>query len=242
MMRGTGAQLVRMRITHHRFSPIRHQVRFRGYLWLVDVASIPRARWFAAIVPRDHFGGQADSIVESLGEFLRTRGEAVRDGERVLMMTNARVAGHVFNPLTTYFGVASDGRLRWVVLEIHNTYGERHAHLLHPDRHGRAMVAKEFYVSPFFPVSGEYAVVTRLERDRVVLSITLRENGIRRFTATLVGDRVPATRARLLTAMAATPLITYQVSTRIRIHGIWLWLRRLPVQIRPPHTPPEGFR
>ena len=43
-----------------------------------------------------------------------------------------------------------------MVAEVHNTYGQRHCYLLRTDPRGRAETAKEFYVSPFFPVDGRY--------------------------------------------------------------------------------------
>ena len=46
------------------------------------------------------------------------------------MLANARVFGHVFDPLTVFWCFGADGTLRCVVAEVHNTYGERHAYLL----------------------------------------------------------------------------------------------------------------
>ena len=36
------------------------------------------------------------------------------------------------------------------------------------------------------------------------------------------------------------PLMTQRISALIRVHGIWLWLHRLPIRSRPPHTRQEG--
>ena len=72
------------------------------------------------------------------------------------MLANARVLGYVFNPLTVYWCHRPDGELECVVAEVHNTYRERHCYLLRPDAAGRAETAKEFYVSPFLTVAGDY--------------------------------------------------------------------------------------
>ena len=48
----------------------------------------------------------------------------------MLVLTNARTAGYVFNPLTTYFVFAADGALEGILAEVHNTYGERHVYPL----------------------------------------------------------------------------------------------------------------
>ena len=52
--------------------------------------------------------------------------------DRVLMLANARVLGHTFDPLSVFWCLRPDGSLRAVVFEVHNTYGERHAYLLDP--------------------------------------------------------------------------------------------------------------
>lgn len=238
----TGTELVRARITHTRNAPVTHRVAATSYLWLVDTATPPAPSLLGAIRPEDHFGGRAATIREAVDAFAAAQGERAGPGERVLMLTNARVLGHVFNPLTTYFCVTAQGRVRWVILEIHNTYGQRHAHLLPLDDRGRAEVDKEFYVSPFFAVAGHYRVTAALEPGRVAVTVALHQDGARVFSAALIGTRAPATRAALLRAAVRTPLVTHQVSARIRLHGIVLWLRRLPVIPRPPHRPPEGFR
>ena len=53
--------------------------------------------------------------------------------DRVLMLANARVLGHTFDPLSVFWCLRPDGSLLAVVFEVHNTYGERHAYLLDVD-------------------------------------------------------------------------------------------------------------
>ncbi|MZG18546.1 DUF1365 family protein, partial [Streptomyces sp. SID5914] len=144
-------------IGHIRLDPVRYTLRHRTYMWLVDLDHLPRLphplRPLAGFRARDHFTGDAPSLREGLERFLATRGVDL-EGGRVLMLTHARVLGHVFNPLTLYWCHGPDGTPRCVVAEVHNTYGERHAYLLDPDEAGVAHVDKEFYVSPFHPVDG----------------------------------------------------------------------------------------
>ena len=42
------------------------------------------------------------------------------------------------------------------MVEVHNTYGDRHAYLVHPDEQGRATTPKQMYVSPFHGTDGTY--------------------------------------------------------------------------------------
>ncbi|MEU9394864.1 DUF1365 domain-containing protein [Streptomyces sp. NPDC048324] len=225
-------------IAHVRTAPRRYALRHRTYLWLIDPDRPPRLprplRVLARFDPRDHLTGDAPSIRAGLDAFLAGHGIGL-DGGRVLMLTHARVFGHVFNPLTLYWCHGPAGDLRCVVAEVHNTYGGRHCYLLRPDATGSARTAKEFYVSPFFPVDGAYRM--RLPRPGPRLDLTVhldREDG-RAFTATVRGSRRAATVRTLLRLALRHPWSTLAVTAAIRAHGIRLYLRGLPVQPRPRH-------
>ncbi|MFG2884313.1 DUF1365 domain-containing protein [Streptomyces sp. NPDC048297] len=228
------------RITHIRTAPIRHVMRHRTYLWLVDPDSPPVLplvlRPLARFRPADHFGGSDPSIRAGLERFLATRGIQLGGG-RVLMLAHARVLGHVFNPLTLYWCHGPDGALRCIVAEVHNTYGERHCYLVETDGRSGSEVPKEFYVSPFFPVEGAYRMRLPLPGERLDLTVSLHRDGTRPFTATVRGRGGPATPGRLLVAAVRHPWSTLAVSAAIRHHGIRLLLRGLPVYPRPRPRP-----
>ncbi|RPK33945.1 hypothetical protein EES40_34230 [Streptomyces sp. ADI93-02] len=232
-------------ITHVRTAPRRYALRHRTYLWLVDPDHPPRLpavlRPLAGFDARDHFGGTAPTVRAGLERFLRARGVDLADGT-VTMLTQARVLGHVFNPLTVYWCHRPDGTPLCVVAEVHNTYGERHCYLLHPDEAGRAATRKDFYVSPFFPVDGGYRMRLPQPGPRLDLTVHLEREGARPFTATVRGTRRPGTPAQLLRLFLRHPFSTVVVSAAIRLHGIRLFLRRLPVQPRPRHRTQEGMQ
>lgn len=236
--------LYRCEITHLRRSPLRHRVRHRTYLWLIDPAAPPRLpralRPLARFDPRDHFDGTAPTLAAGLARFLRSRMESPPDGP-ALMLTHARVLGYVFNPLTLYWCHHRDGSPGCVVAEVHNTYGKRHLYLLQPDATGAAHTAKDFPVSPFFPVAGGYRMRLPLPGERLRLTVTLEQPGQRPFTAAVTGTRSTAGPLPLLRAAARHPLSTLAVSAAIRAHGIALYLRGLPVRRHePPAAPPPA--
>ncbi|MET7365029.1 DUF1365 domain-containing protein [Streptomyces sp. NPDC005566] len=232
-------------ITHVRTAPRRYGLRHRSYLWLIDPDRPPRLpaalRPLARFDARDHFGGTAPTIRAGLERFLAARGTDLGDGT-VTMLTQARVFGHVFNPLTVYWCHRPDGTPLCVVAEVHNTYGERHGYLLRPDATGRAVTGKEFYVSPFFPVDGDYRMRLPEPGAELNLTIHLERVDARPFTATVRGTRRPGTPAQLLRLFLRHPFSTVVVSAAIRLHGIRLFLRRLPVQPRPRHRAQEGMQ
>jgi hypothetical protein len=133
-----------------------------------------------------------------------------------------------------------------VVAEVHNTYGQRYAYLLHPDTRGRVRVPKQFYVSPFYPVDGDYRMSLpepgANPGDKLALSVRLDRPDGHSFAASVRGRAVPVTaRARLKTA-ARYPWSTAAVSARIRWQGVRLYLRGLPVIPRPAHQAQEGVQ
>lgn len=233
--------IVRGRVRHARVHPIRHRLAFGTHLWLVDLARRLPDGPLASFPVDDHFRG-APSLEQGARDFAAEHGAETLEGDRVLMLASARTLGYVFNPLSVFWCITPGGDVRWAILEIHNTYGARHAHLVIPDAQGRVRFAKEFYVSPFFTVDGAYRVHLQLEAERVGVAVSLDQAGRNVFSATFEGRPVAANTAQVLLAAARTPLASYQTALRIRVHGIWLWLRRLPVVPRSDTPTPAGAR
>ncbi|GAA1642059.1 DUF1365 domain-containing protein [Kribbella alba] len=232
--------LVPGRVTHARRMPVRHRFGHRTYQWLVDVDELPRFGALASFSPSDHLGSADRSLRENVAAFAAAQGIPLAPDDRVVMLANARGLGYVFDPLSVFWCLTSAGDVRCVVLEIHNTYGERHAQLARPDGDGRFSVGKDFYVSPFFSVDGRYDVTLRLDPERVSVAIDLTQGDQRVFSAAFSGRPRPARALAVLGVALRTPAATYQVWALIRIHGVWLWLRRLPMIPRRRHVPPEG--
>ena len=205
-------------------------------MWLVDLNE-PQKK----LLPKDHFGGEAKTMLEAVEHFANSRGERIENSDKVLAIASARTNGYVFNPLSVYWCITKEGEVRWSILEIHNTYGDRHAHLLKPDEKGNAKIDKEFYVSPFFQIDGEYQTRTFIDQKRVVISVNLYQNNALVFSASFTGEQLEASIKNRLVAYLRTPFSTLQAMARIRAHGIWLWIRRLPVVPRPKHPKQSGM-
>lgn len=232
-------------IRHVRRAPLANAFTYRSYSWFVDLDELPRLpgwlRPFAVFRAEDHLGDPTASIRSNVAGFLTAHG-IDDDGGTVTMLGSARVLGYVFNPLTLFWCHGRDGGLRAVLAEVHNTYGERHCYLLHPDGSGRAVTPKEFYVSPFNDVSGTYEMRVPEPASKLSVAITLRRPGQPPFAATMTGRRLPASARNVVRMAAAIPLAPLRATLQIRWQGIRLWLRRLPLHPRPHHKPQEYVR
>ncbi|RYP87187.1 FAD-dependent oxidoreductase [Nocardioides guangzhouensis] len=228
-------RLVEATVRHTRRQPFRHRFTYRSHPWLVDLDHLPAPRRTASFEARDHLGDPDRTIRENVEAFLATHGIDLGGG-RIRMLANARAFGYSFNPISVFWCHDATGALVGTVLEVHNTYGDRHAYLVHTDERGKAGTDKAMYVSPFHDVSGRYEISAPEPDDTVAIAITLRHDDGPAFTASLNGHVVsgrPPLRA-IFSALVG--------SVRIRRQGIGLWLRRLPVVPRPDHPRQEGVQ
>lgn len=234
--------LVVGRVHHTRHRPVRHSFTHKHTQWLVDLDAMPRLpRWlrpFATFRGEDHLSGNPGiaALKANVLRVLERDGVDTTPRDRVVMLAHARTLGHVFDPMSAFWVFGPDDTLRGVLVEVHNTYGGRHAYVLRPDAGGRASIDKDFYVSPFNDVEGEYAIRLTMTRDTVGVAIRLRLHDEPLVTATVTGVPRPATTPAVARSVLRHPLMPQRVSGLIRVHGIWLWLRRLPVRPRPENT------
>ncbi|GAB6984212.1 DUF1365 family protein [Nocardioides pyridinolyticus] len=219
-------------IRHTRRSPFRRTFTHRSHTWLVDLDHLPSAGLLGGFEPRDHLGDPSSTIRQNLADFLARHGIKLGSG-KVWLAAHPRVFGYCFNPISVFW-VNPEGDRPCVVVEVHNTYGDRHAYLVHPDANGRARTDKAMYVSPFHGTDGWYDLAVPVPHERLDVAVTLHSDDGAVFSASLQGTR--STHGALRAAPAAL-----RGALLIRLHGIVLWLRRLPVRPRPAHHQ-EGVR
>ncbi|HCB04888.1 MAG TPA: DUF1365 domain-containing protein [Nocardioides bacterium] len=216
-------------IRHTRRAPFARSFTHRSHTWVVDLDDLPDHGVLGRFEGRDHLGDPGRTIRANVDAFLARHGIDLTGG-RVVMAAHARAFGHCFNPISVHWCWNASGRQVATVVEVHNTYGDRHAYLVRPDEQGRASTPKAMYVSPFHGTDGTYRMTVPVPHDdRLDLAVHLTTDDGATFSASLSGRRTTArARRAALAALRGTVLI--------RMHGIALWLRRLPVHDRPTHT------
>ena len=231
--------LYRTRITHLRRAPVHHYFEQRGYSWYVDIDDLPQLpRWlqpFARFEAADHLSPPPDgddTLRTRVDGYLAERGIELPGGTVTALM-QARVLGYVFNPLSVFWCHDASGVLRHVIAEVHNTYGGRHAYLLPPTGDQPAAVKKALYVSPFNEVDGYYLVRAPLPDAELDVTISLHRENKPAFVATLDGTRRKASIANVLRLQMVAPMAPLMGAMWIRIQGVTLWARRVPVVPQP---------
>jgi DUF1365 family protein len=231
------ASLYRAQTVHVRFQPFVHRFRYALSQLLVDVDKLEEGLRGLRLMRLDRpglFSFHRKDHGDRSGAALRPWAEArfadagvALDGGRVELLCFPRVLNFVFNPLSVFFGYGPDGRLRGVIYEVNNTFGETHAYVV-PAVGGqieRQEAAKIFHVSPFFDVAGRYRFTLRAPAERFSLVVDKLKDMGRDFTATWQGKRHRLSDGELLRTFVLLPWMTLSVVVAIHWQALLLVLR-----------------
>ena len=206
------------RVMHQRLRPRRHKFEYRGFWFVFDIDEIDalagRLKTFSrnrfnlfSFYDRD-YGDRSGEPPRAHVERHMTEAGLTPDGGRIELLTLPRILGFVFNPLSTYFIHGADGRLRAILWEVSNTFGERHSYLI------------RFRVAP--PKARMTVSITGSDREGVMIVAAM--NGERRA----LGDRA------LFAAFASVPFMTLKVVAAIHWEALRLWIKGARFRSSPP--------
>lgn len=234
-------------VTHRRFKPREHRLRYRIFMLLVDLDEAQdlsrRLRLFGvdraapfALHTRDHGDGSARPLKAQVEAHLDQAGLPFGGPIQILCMP--RVFGGVFNPLTVYFCHDSAGALSAILYEVNNTFGERHSYLIPaPKASGRIVeqaADKGFFVSPFMDMDLAYAFRLRPPDEAVSVAVQVSDAEGRVLSAAFAGRRRALDDAGLLRAFLNHPWMSLGVMAAIHWEALKIWLKGERLRPRPP--------
>jgi len=227
------------RVMHERLLPFRHKFTYRVFSLLLDIDRLPQIAAKSRLLSHNRFGllsfhdrdhGPRD------GSGLRPWVEAAlaREGlkeaaARIRIFCFPRLFGYVFNPLSVFFCYDVEDRLRAVLYEVKNTFGDQHTYLIEisPQRNTDPLehrAAKRFHVSPFLPLDGEYRF--RLLPPGEKIGILIHQHGASgalQLIASQSGRGEAMNDHSLLKALIRHPLMTVKVIAGIHWEALQLW-------------------
>jgi uncharacterized protein len=242
-------------VRHTRLRPVLHRFTYPTCFLLLPLRSLRlqphralnRNRWgLLSFHDRDHGDGREDCL-DWIDELLAGEGIGDARGE-VWLHCMPRTLGHAFKPVSFWYCHRVDGSLAAIVVEVNNTFGERHCYLLHGPgvAFGRELIAaKVLHVSPFCDVAGRYRF--RFMRTDLDAERSERRKGLPRTVArvdhddaqgpllqtSVSGLLAPLGRRSSLRAFIAMPLMGFGVIARIHWQALKLWARRVPFFRKP---------
>lgn len=232
-------------VVHSRVRPVRHKLRYSVFSVLFDCSTLDaldrRLRFFSrnrfnlfSLYDRDQGdGAQLEDYLAAIAS-RAGYGETVK---RFLMLCYPRILGYAFNPLTVYYGVDAEDRIRLMVYEVNNTFGERQTYVLPVTEKDEGPItqscAKRLYVSPFNGPKGTYSFHLTPPLEALTVGVALRDDDGPVLRAHFHGEREELTDAALLRAVAKTGWMTVKVMVGIHYEALKLWLKGMRIQPRP---------
>ena len=249
-------------VRHTRLRPRRHAFAYPTFFLMLPMRSLSGSHTSArtgthtplavnrggAISFHDVDHGDGRSAAQGgalawLDELLRTEGITDATGE-VWLHCYPRVLGYTFKPVSFWYCHRADGSLRAIVVEVNNTFGERHCYLLDAPSYGKELTAdKVFHVSPFCTLEGGYRFrFMHIDNDglkKTIARVDYDDNDGPLLETSVSGALQPINAASLRKALWGYPAMTFGVVARIHWQALKLWLKRVPFISKP--KPPEIF-
>jgi DUF1365 family protein len=240
-------------VRHTRLKPVRHAFAYATYFLMLPMRSLQRQpsaslarnrRALLSFFDADHGDGRSAAqggALAWLDELLQRDGIGDAQGE-VWLHTYPRVLGFTFKPVSFWYCHRVDGTLRAVVVEVNNTFGERHCYLLGAPQFGvEQRASKVFHVSPFCPVEGGYRFRFMLtpDRSRTVARVDFDDATGPLIETSVSGALEPLNARSTRKALLRYPAMTVGVVLRIHWQAVKLFLKSVPIFRKP--TPPAQF-
>ncbi len=228
-------------IWHKRLKPSTNSFSYRVFYLCFELAetkkisskflSLNRFNLFS-FYNKDHGARDGENLEEWIRKILRNY-DCDSKVARIFLMTHPRVLGYVFNPVSFWFCLDKNENLIAVLSEVNNTFGENHNYLLFNYDHSAINqnqwfeAKKEFHVSPFFEVKGNYKFRFIFNREKIGVWIDYLSDSKQKSLMTRVICRNKKLCDRsLLQQFCLIPLMTMKVVFLIHWQAIKLLCKK----------------
>jgi DUF1365 family protein len=223
--------LFKAKIYHKRFSPSVNEFNYSGYYLKFSIEkmhelkssifSVNKFNLFS-FYEKDHGYKDGTSLASWARDMLEKAGIKDFKGQ-ITLQTFPRILGYVFNPVSFWYCYENNSLIA-IIAEVNNTFGETHSYLLtqKPDMQIETL-KKEFHVSPFYDVLGNYNFDFTNE-NKVIINYFF-DNKLQLITS-LTGEEIPWSDKNLLKLFYQYPFYTLFIVILIHYQAMKLFLKK----------------
>lgn len=239
-------------VTHARTRPVAHSFTYPLTFLLCDARQLDclskRYRFFSvnrfnllSIDDREFLGGEKLGTLEERFNACFPDPPTEARSARLFVLSLPRLLFRNFKPVTVFFEMDENGRMVRAIAEVHNTFHEVHVYPLRGgSENGSFRSPKQFYVSPFFGIDGDYEFRFVFEPRACSVEITYFRNGEPALHTRFVGDGAAFSDAALFSTAFQAQFQAACVRGRITLQALRLrWLSKLRMCMRPKATHPN---
>jgi uncharacterized protein len=228
-------------VLHTRFSPKLHKFRYPHMMFLLDLDELEilekKIKQFshngAAMYnfnDRDHLDEGAQPLKDRVHRLLRDNNFEEMPTQ-ILLLTNPRILGYVFNPISIYFCIRKNDEPMAVICEVCNTFFERKAYVIKTSGYKTGDLieheqVKNFYISPFCKPDDKFKI--QMPSEKFEASATTFRDGEEIMRAQMSATSIPLTNETLIQSALRYPLSTMVAISRIHYQAMLLYLKKIP--------------
>ncbi|AOP36656.1 hypothetical protein A0128_21470 [Leptospira tipperaryensis] len=227
---------------HDRRFPRKNRFRYGIFTFALDLDELPeldhKLRFFGVdrrslfrFSTGDHLNFGKENTKENILEYLKQNGVSEKI-KKAILITNVRVLGYVFNPVSFYYFYGENDEPLCAVAEVGNTFGEQKPFFLGKetwkDGAFRLKTGKLFYVSPFVGLKSEFEFTLKPSSENINIRIDALEEDQTVMVTTYTGTKLELSDMNLLRMFFRYPLVTVKVIVLIHWQALRLCLKGLP--------------
>ena len=221
-------------VTHTRFKPVRHFLKYKTFSLLIDLDEINILDKSIGIFSHNKFnifsfydkdhgdrdgGNLKNWVISNLKKF-----QIKEKITNIKVLCYPRILGYVFNPLSIFY-CYEKGKLVAIFYEVKNTFNEQHTYIFKIKNNEKIIqkCRKKFYVSPFMDMKTFYNFKLLNPNDKLSVFIKQTDADGTILTATQTGDKKEFSFKQLAINFLKYPLMTIKIISSIHYEALLLW-------------------
>lgn len=228
--------IIDAKVMHKRFLPRVNQFLYRVFYIYFDLDELSGLKsWIFGLnrfnlfsfYNKDHGFKNKTSPKEWIADIMR---QEKIDCDKFHLLTHPRVLGYVFNPVSFWF-CYKNGVLKAVLCEVNNTFDEKHNYLIVDEEiSGEKFYhcVKNFHVSPFLKVEGEYKFRFKISAEKIAIWINFYNAKEKlQLTTSLIGEAKALNDTNLLKNFVKMPFLTLKVIILIHFQALKILAKKI---------------